>query len=177
MNGVLRRAVTTEEFAMHRLAFALAVTMTIAGQPASTVRLGVVQRAATALGGTDRIRATKNITLVAYGQYAYQFGGGRVTGDPKAPEKYIAANELTRVYDLEHGRFQLLERRNMLFPFLGPFGHSWTLKSASFLTLDAPTAVAHRNRHHRSHGGGAGHAANEACPVNTAVRVMAGGPS
>ena len=60
-----------------------------------------------------------------YGQYAYQFGGGRITGEPDAPDKYIAANELQRVYDLEHDRFQLLERRNMLFPFLGPFGHSW----------------------------------------------------
>ena len=67
----------------------------------------------------------KNITLTGYAQYAYQFGGGRITGDPAAPEKYLAANELRRVYDLEHNRFQLAERRNMLFPFLAPFGHSW----------------------------------------------------
>jgi glyoxylase-like metal-dependent hydrolase (beta-lactamase superfamily II) len=86
---------------------------------------GVVNAAAKALGGAERIRAVRNITLVGYGQYAYQFGGGRITGEPGAPEKYIAANELRRVYDLEHNRFQLIERRNMLFPFLGPFGHSW----------------------------------------------------
>ena len=73
----------------------------------------------------ERIRSVRNITLTGYGQYAYQFGGGRITGEPAAPEKYLAANDLRRVYDLEHDRFQLPERRNMLFPFLAPFGHSW----------------------------------------------------
>src|SRR6185295_7355134 len=77
----------------------------------------IVEQAAQALGGADRIRSIKNITLVGYGQYAYMFGGGRITGSPDAPEKYQAANDLRRVYDLEHRRFQQLERRNMLFPF------------------------------------------------------------
>ena len=85
----------------------------------------LVERAAEALGGLERIRSVRNITLTGYAQYAYQFGGGRITGEPAAPEKYLAANELRRVYDLEHDRFQLAERRNMLFPFLAPFGHSW----------------------------------------------------
>jgi glyoxylase-like metal-dependent hydrolase (beta-lactamase superfamily II) len=96
----------------------------VAGQNADAVRT-LVERAAMALGGLERIRAIKNITLNGYGQYAYQFGGGRITGAPDAPEKYMAANEMRRVYDLEHNRFQLAERRNMLFPFLAPFGHSW----------------------------------------------------
>src|SRR3954468_17511387 len=87
----------------------------------------VVERAAAALGGIERIRAVKNITLHGYGQYAYQMGGGRISASPDAPEKYMAANDLTRVYDLEHDRFQMRERRNMLFPFLGPFGHSFAL--------------------------------------------------
>jgi hypothetical protein len=69
----------------------------------------------------------KNITLHGYGQYAYQMGGGRISASPDAPEKYMAANDLTRIYDLEHDRFQMRERRNMLFPFLGPFGHSFAL--------------------------------------------------
>src|SRR5688572_24891747 len=85
----------------------------VAGQePAART---VVERAAAALGGLERIRAIRNITLAGYAQYAYQFGGGRISGDPAAPDKYLAANELRRVYDLEHGRFQLAERRNMLF--------------------------------------------------------------
>jgi glyoxylase-like metal-dependent hydrolase (beta-lactamase superfamily II) len=94
-------------------------------QPAPSRSL--VEQAAKALGGIDRIRAVKNITLHGYAQYAYQMGGGRISGAPEAPEKYIAANDLTRVYDLENGRFQMRERRNMLFPFLAPFGHSFAV--------------------------------------------------
>ena len=89
----------------------------------------VVSQAAKALGGEARVRAVRNITLAGYGQYAYMFGGGRISGSPDAPEKYIAANDLRRVYDLEHGRFQQLERRNMLFPFLAAFGHSFALNN------------------------------------------------
>jgi glyoxylase-like metal-dependent hydrolase (beta-lactamase superfamily II) len=103
---------------------AVAIGRPVSGQSANTAR-AVVEQAAKALGGIERIRSIRNITLNGYAQYAYQFGGGRVTGEPSAPEKYIAANDLRRVYDLEHNRFQLYERRNMLFPFLGPFGHSW----------------------------------------------------
>lgn len=85
----------------------------------------VVEEAARALGGIDRIRAVRNITLRGYAQYAYQMGGGRITGSPDAPEKYVAANELTRIYDLQNDRFEMRERRNMLFPFLSPFGHNF----------------------------------------------------
>ena len=87
----------------------------------------IVDGAAKALGGADRIRTVRNITLHGYGQYAYQMGGGRITGSADAPEKYMAANDLTRVYDLANGRFQMRERRNMLFPFLAPFGHSFAV--------------------------------------------------
>ena len=105
----------------------LSIAASRAGDRARTpiARGHVVERAAAALGGLERIRSVRNITLTGYAQYAYQFGGGRITGEPAAPEKYLAANELRRVYDLEHDRFQLAERRNMLFPFLAPFGHSW----------------------------------------------------
>jgi glyoxylase-like metal-dependent hydrolase (beta-lactamase superfamily II) len=85
----------------------------------------LVGEAATALGGAERIRSIKNVTLIGYGQWAYQFGGGNITGDPNAPQKYQAANDLRRVYDLENGRFQQLERRNFLFPFAGVFGHAF----------------------------------------------------
>ena len=97
----------------------------------------LVTQAAVALGGEARVRSIRNITLAGYGQYAYMFGGGRVSGSPDAPEKYIAANDLRRVYDLEHGRFEQLERRNMLFPFLAAFGHSFALNN---LVLDGDIA-------------------------------------
>ena len=92
--------------------------------PGSSSRT-VVSRAAEALGGEARVRSVRNITLAGYGQYAYMFGGGRISGSPDAPEKYIAANDLRRVYDIEHERFQQLERRNMLFPFLNVGGHNF----------------------------------------------------
>jgi hypothetical protein len=101
----------------------VAIAMHAQGQAVSA--RAVVDDAAKALGGMDRVRAVRNITLVGYGQYAHMFGGGRLTASPDAPEKYQAANDLRRVYDLEHGRFQQLERRNMLFPFLALFGHSY----------------------------------------------------
>src|SRR5262245_13028712 len=103
---------------------AVAMGRPVSGQNTDTAR-AVVERAAGALGGLERVRNVRNITLTGYAQYAYMFGGGRITGDPAAPEKYMAANELRRVYDLEHNLFQLTERRSMLFPFLAPFGHSW----------------------------------------------------
>jgi hypothetical protein len=59
-------------------------------------------------------------------QYAIRWAAAAF-GRADAPEKYMAANDLSRVYDLENGRFQMRERRNMLFPFLAPFGHSFAL--------------------------------------------------
>jgi glyoxylase-like metal-dependent hydrolase (beta-lactamase superfamily II) len=87
--------------------------------------LEIVRQAAEALGGLDRISAVENITLIGYGQWAYQFGGGNITASPHAPQKWQAANDLRRVYDLENGRFQQLERRNFLFPFAAEFGHNF----------------------------------------------------
>ena len=120
-----------------RLLLAVAALAAAAIEPTAVVHAqagtarGVVEAAAKALGGADRINAIRNVTLTGYGQYAYQFGGGRITGEPTAPEKYIAANELRRYYDLQNGRFRMMERRNMLFPFLAPFGHSWALVNQS----------------------------------------------
>lgn len=85
----------------------------------------VLENAANALGGLDRVKSVKNITLIGYGQYAYMFGGGNITASIYAPQKYQAANDLRRVYDFEHDRFQQLERRNFLFPFAAANGHSY----------------------------------------------------
>ncbi|MGA2025273.1 MAG: hypothetical protein ABSH23_11000 [Steroidobacteraceae bacterium] len=84
-----------------------------------------IEASAAALGGLERIRAVRNITLIGYGQNAYMFGGGNIVGSIQAPQKYEAANDLTRVYDLEHDRFQQFERRNYLFPFAIAAGHSY----------------------------------------------------
>jgi hypothetical protein len=84
--------------------------------------------AAAALGGADRIRAVRNLTLIGYAQYAYQNGGGNISPLPGAPQKYIAANDYRRVYDLEHARMLHQERRNDLFPFANYAGHDFALQ-------------------------------------------------
>lgn len=110
-----------------------ALGLSHAGQPATdtsgasrpSAAVALVEAGAEALGGADRIRAVRNITAHGYGIYPYHFGGGSITGAPQVPQKLIAANELRRVYDLENDRFQLIERRNWLFPFLIKSGHEY----------------------------------------------------
>ena len=109
-----------------------------ASRPAAAV--AVVDAGAAALGGADKIRAVRNITAHGYGVYAYHFGGSSITAGVQVPHKLIAANELRRVYDLENDRFQLIERRNWLFPFLIKAGHQW-LQTNVILDGDIAWAV------------------------------------
>ncbi len=118
MNGLLMKIAALAAFG--------SLFATAANAQAPATERAAVTAAAEALGGTNRIKAIRNITLQGYGQYVYMFGGGNITGDPDAPMKYQAANDLKRVYDLENGRFQQLERRNFLFPFAGVGGHAYT---------------------------------------------------
>lgn len=114
-------------------ASATALVQTQGGRPPvsqvpGTSARQAIEAAAAALGGAERLRALRNITLVGYGQYAYQQGGGNITALPDAPLKLIAANDLRRVYDVEHGRYRQQERRNDLFPFAAYFGHNFALQ-------------------------------------------------
>ena len=95
--------------------------------PGTTARQAI-DAAAAAMGGADRIRALKNVTLIGYAQYAYQNGGGNISPLPGAPQKFIAANDYRRIYDLEHGRALHQERRNDLFPFANYAGHDFALQ-------------------------------------------------
>ena len=92
--------------------------------PADAAR-AAIEASAQALGGLERLRAVKNITLIGYGNYAYQFGGGNVTASLHAAQRYQAANDLRRVFDFEHHRFQQKERRNMSFTFALAALTSW----------------------------------------------------
>ena len=58
------------------------------GQPAGARAL--IEEAANALGGVDRLRAVKNITLYGNGLWAYQFGMANVTASPNAAMREIA---------------------------------------------------------------------------------------
>ena len=79
-------------------------------------------RAADALGGRDRVMALKTLQIVGYGELAYFNGGGNITGDPDAPQKWQKVLEYTRTIDLEHWRTRVQQRLKMDFVFASTVG-------------------------------------------------------
>ena len=117
--------------------------------PGTTARQAI-EAAAAALGGAERLRSVRNITLIGYAQYAYQNGGGNITGLPGAPQKFIAANDYRRIYDLQNGRMYHQERRNDLFPFAAYGGHDFALQRQ---VLDRGTAYNINEKNQAVRGG------------------------
>jgi hypothetical protein len=68
-----------------------------APQVPGTTAQQAIDAAATALGGADRLRTLKNVTLLGYAQYAYQNVGGNISPLPGAPKKLIAAIDYLRI--------------------------------------------------------------------------------
>src|SRR5687767_12556361 len=93
----------------------------LAGQgPSADAQL--VSRAANALGGRDRVLALKTLQIVGYGELAYFNGGGNITGDPDAPQKWQKVLEHTRTIDFEHSRTRVQQRLKMDFEFASTAG-------------------------------------------------------
>jgi glyoxylase-like metal-dependent hydrolase (beta-lactamase superfamily II) len=88
----------------------------------------LVQQAAEALGGVEKLQAVRNISLAGYGQFPWVFGAEEISGSSHVPLKYTAVNDLRRVYDLEHNRFQERGRPFLLFPFLAVKAYSFPLE-------------------------------------------------
>src|SRR4051812_11798094 len=93
----------------------------LAGQGPSS-ELQLVTRSAEALGGRDRVMALKTLQIVGYGELAYFDGGGNITGDPSAPQKWQKALDYRRTIDLEHGRTRVQQRLKMNFVFASTVG-------------------------------------------------------
>ena len=89
---------------------------------ATTPALELVARAANALGGRDRVMAIKTLQIVGYGELAYFNGGGNISADPAAPQKWQKVLEYTRTIDLEHGRTRVQQRLKMDFVFASTAG-------------------------------------------------------
>lgn len=87
----------------------------------------LLEQAAEAMGGLERLRDIDTLTMTGFGQYISQQGGGNPSPDPRAPSKWQAANGVERLYDLTSGRAITTDRRGNLFPFAAEFGHSWAL--------------------------------------------------
>ena len=88
----------------------------------SSPELQLVTRAADALGGRNRVMALKTLQIVGYGELAYFNGGGNITGDPDAPQKWQKVLEHTRTIDLEHSRTRVQQRLKMDFVFASTVG-------------------------------------------------------
>ena len=93
-----------------------ALAISVAGQGTSP-GLQLVTRAAEALGGRDRVMAVKTLQIVGYGELAYMNGGGNISADPAAPQKWQKVLEFTRTIDVEHWRTRVQQRLKMDFVF------------------------------------------------------------
>jgi len=108
-----------------------------AGQ-STTPELQLVTRAAEALGGRDRVMAIKTLQIFGFGELAYMDGGGNITGDPAAPQKWQKVLEYKRTIDFEHGRTRVEQRVKMDFPFASTAGQLGLNRSSE--TLDGDVA-------------------------------------
>jgi glyoxylase-like metal-dependent hydrolase (beta-lactamase superfamily II) len=114
-----------------------AVVIGIAGQGTAQERQ-LAARAADALGGRDRVMAVKSLRIVGYGELAYMNGGGNITGDPAAPQKWQKSLDYTRTIDLEHGRTRVQQRLKMDFEFASTAGQLGLNRTSE--TLDGDIA-------------------------------------
>lgn len=87
----------------------------------------LLEQAAEAMGGLERIQSLQNVTYTGFGQRAYYQGGGNVTGDPMAPMKWQNVTDVQRTMHLgpvpmlgRHAVYR--ERWGQAFPFAGTFG-------------------------------------------------------
>jgi hypothetical protein len=93
----------------------------LAGQGTSS-ELQLVRRSADGLGGRDRVMALKTLQIFGYGELAYFDGGGNITGDPSAPQKWQKVLDFKRIIDLEHWRTRVQQRVKMDFVFASTVG-------------------------------------------------------
>ena len=103
------------------VAISTALAVQLVGQSTGAERQ-LVLRAADALGGHDRVMALKTLQIIGYGELAYFNGGGNITGDPDAPQKWQKVLEYTRTIDLEHSRTRVQQRLKMDFVFASTIG-------------------------------------------------------
>jgi hypothetical protein len=81
------------------------------------------------MGGAEAIRSVRTLQADGYGMEAYFWGGGNVTGDPDAPQKWAENPNFSSIWDFERDRHRTQYRHNFLFPFGGTFGHSFALSA------------------------------------------------
>ncbi len=103
-----------------RRAFAIAgvcfLSATVATAQAPSAR-EVLEQAAAAMGGLERLQSLDNLVMTGFGQYINQQGGSAPSPDPRAPYKWTVAHDAERFFDLRNGNALNRDRRGSLFPF------------------------------------------------------------
>ena len=87
----------------------------------------LMMRVADAMGGSQAILDIHTLEANGYGLEAYFWGGGNVTGDADAPQKWAENPGMSAIWDFDNDRYLTRYRHNFLFPFGGIFGHSFAL--------------------------------------------------
>src|SRR5262245_10464767 len=99
----------------------------------------LLEAAAKAMGGLERIRSLDNIVMTGFGQ-RYNTNGN-LSPDPNSPAKWIAVADAERTFDLRNSRALNQERQNRMFPFAssagGPSTRSNTVQTGQAI-LDHP---------------------------------------
>src|SRR5688572_12946855 len=85
------------------------------GQPDSA--RAVLEQAAAAMGGLQRLQSLENFAMTGFGQYINQQGGSAPSPHPRAPVKWTVAHDAERFFDLRNGNALNRDRRGSLFPF------------------------------------------------------------
>ncbi|HMB71950.1 MAG TPA: MBL fold metallo-hydrolase [Gammaproteobacteria bacterium] len=102
------------------------MTAALIGSPAFAQDDGaareLLERAAQAMGGLERIRSIDNLVMTGFGQrYA---ANGMLSADPHAPPKWEVVADAERSFDLANERALNRERNDNMFPFAARFGHA-----------------------------------------------------
>jgi glyoxylase-like metal-dependent hydrolase (beta-lactamase superfamily II) len=99
------------------IAVAVAIIAIAVAQAQQTSARDVLEQAAAAMGGLDRLQRLDNLVMTGFGQYVNQQGGSALSPDPHAPLKWTVAHDAERVFDLKNERALSRDRRGNLFPF------------------------------------------------------------
>lgn len=88
-----------------------------------------IERVAEAMGGTQALLDVHTLEAHGYGMEAYFWGGGNITGNPEAVQKWAENPNMSSIWDFDNDRYLTQYRHNFLFPFGGTFGHSFSLSA------------------------------------------------
>ncbi len=83
----------------------------------------LLEEAAEAMGGLERLRSLDNFVMTGFGQ-RYSFNGN-ISADPNSPPKWLAVADAARTFDLRNERALNQERSAYMFPFALHSGMSW----------------------------------------------------